>query len=210
MSATGDIIRKRRAAKKLSQTALAELIGEDQKTVSRYETGESEPSLSAAIRLADALDLSIRELAGLSPRGLDLSGEWWASWQTWGETGERVDTHEMHVVQDGSFLQLDGARARPVTEGSYAWVGEMKLWDNEGLMGWYVAQDGGVRSKGALYFALHPHGQMMAGSWVGQSYAGLIVRGWGAIARERSASEELCHSLMRTEGNLSAWPNLHS
>ncbi len=82
----------------------------------------------------------------------------------------------------------------------------MRLWDNEALIGWYTASDGAVRSKGSLYFALHPHGQAMAGSWVGLSYAGLVIRGWGAITRERAETEELIDMLCASDGNLKSWP----
>ena len=58
----------------------------------------------------------------------------------------------------------------------------MRVWDNEVLMGWYVADEGAVRSKGALYFVLHQHGIHMTGRWVGLSYDGPIITGWGAIA----------------------------
>ena len=34
----------------------------------------------------------------------------------------------------------------------------MRLWDNEVLLGWYAANDGSIRSKGTMYFVLHPHG----------------------------------------------------
>jgi hypothetical protein len=34
-----------------------------------------------------------------------------------------------------------------------------RLWDNEVLMGWYAANDGSIRSKGTMYFVLHPHGE---------------------------------------------------
>ena len=61
----------------------------------------------------------------------------------------------------------------------YRWRGELRLWDNELLMGWYASTDGGVRSKGTMYFVLHPHGQQMTGRWVGLSYDGNIVTGWG-------------------------------
>jgi hypothetical protein len=33
-------------------------------------------------------------------------------------------------------------------EGGYLWRGELRIWDNEVLMGWYVATEGAVRSKG--------------------------------------------------------------
>ena len=46
-------------------------------------------------------------------------------------------------------------------------------------MGWYAASDGSIRSKGTMYFVLHPHGMNMAGAlgrtWVGLGYDGRIM-----------------------------------
>ncbi|KAF0835673.1 helix-turn-helix transcriptional regulator [Nocardia caishijiensis] len=207
MTTTGDVIRRRRKQLGLSQAALARLVGVDQRTIGRYESGDTVPDIIVGTKLADALGVSVHELAGQASRTLDLAGDWTASWQTWGDTGERVDTHGLSVTQDGSFLALDGARARPVEDGSYTWTGELRLFDNESLIGWYVATEGAVRSKGSMYFALHPQGLAMAGSWVGQSAAGLVIRGWGAITRRAELSEPLVDLLRSTQGNLHAWPN---
>lgn len=192
----------------LSQAALAQLIDEDQKTVSRYETGETLPDILVAVRLSEILGVSVHELAGVQQRGLDLSGDWWYSGQAFGDTGERVDTLELRIEQDGLWLKLAGARARPVSEGSYAWTGEMKLYDSEALMGWYVAADGSVRSKGTLYFDLHPHGQMMRGMWTGQSYVAPVVYGWCAVARERWVAEAIVREMSKAKGHLATWPTL--
>lgn len=207
MTTTGDVIRRRRKQLNLSQAALGRLVGTDQKTVSRYESGEAVPDIVTGARLADALGVSVNELAGRATRTLDLGGEWTAAWQTWGDTGERVDVHPLDMTQDGLFLRLDGARARAVSEGSYEWVGELRIFDNESLIGWYVASEGAVRSKGSLYFALHPQGLAMAGSWVGQSAAGLVIRGWGVITRRAELAGPLVDALRATDGNLEAWPN---
>ena len=43
-------------------------------------------------------------------------------------------------------------------EGGYHWSGELRLGDNEILMGWYAANYGSIRSKGTFDFVLHPHG----------------------------------------------------
>jgi hypothetical protein len=74
------------------------------------------------------------------------------------------------------------------------------LWDNELLMGWYASTDGGVRSKGTMYFVLHPHGQQMAGRWVGLSYDGKIVTGWGAMARDEQAAKDAIAELRERDG----------
>jgi hypothetical protein len=45
--------------------------------------------------------------------------------------------------QIGGLIQIEAtARGRPVEEGGYLWRGELRLWDNEILMGWYAASDG--------------------------------------------------------------------
>ncbi|MBV9206045.1 MAG: transcriptional regulator, partial [Actinobacteria bacterium] len=92
----------------------------------------------------------------------------------------RIDTHSLEVHQRGDLLQLDADRAVPVAEDSYRWHGELRLWDNEALIGCYRSTDAAVRSKGALYLALHPHGTNAWGRWVGMSYDGLVITGWGA------------------------------
>ncbi len=90
-------------------------------------------------------------------------------------------------------------RGTPLDEGGYIWRGEMRVWDNEVLMGWYVADEGAVRSKGALYFVLHQHGIHMTGRWVGLSYDGPIITGWGTIARTEDEVIALMDKLHSTE-----------
>lgn len=84
----------------------------------------------------------------------------------------------------------------------------MKLYDSEAFMGWYVAADGSVRSKGTLYFELHPHGQMMRGGWFGQSYTASVVYGFCAVARERAVAEVLVTDIARSKGQSAAWPKM--
>ena len=44
-------------------------------------------------------------------------------------------------------------------------------------MGWYVANEGAVRSKGTMYFTWYQHVINAAGRWVGLRYDGPIVTG---------------------------------
>jgi hypothetical protein len=146
--------------------------------------------------LADALGISMDELAGKVTYGLDLSGDWWCAWQTWKDGAPRVDTHPLEVHQRGEVLQLNAERAVPISEGSYRWRGELRLWDNEALIGWYRSTDAAVRSKGTLYLALHQHGTYAWGRWVGMSYDGPVVSGWGAIARTEDQAHQVVLDLI--------------
>lgn len=195
-----DVIRARRAALALSQAELAKAAGIGVRQIARYEAGEQQPVLSVAAALADALDISLNRLAGLEADGLDLSGDWWASWHTSKDDVARVDTHFLEISQRNERLYLDAARARPVEEGSYGWRGEFRLWDNEALIGWYRSTENAVRSKGSMYLALHPHGTHAWGRWVGMSYDGLVISGWAALSRERDHSQDVIHHLIETDG----------
>jgi hypothetical protein len=122
---------------------------------------------------------------------LDLSGDWWCAWQTSKNDVPRVDVHTLTIHQRGDRLQLNADRAP--AEGSYSWQGELRIWDNEALLGWYRSTEGAVRSKGTMYLALHPHGEHAWGRWTGMSYDGLVVTGWGVIAR----TEQLAHKVVQ-------------
>jgi hypothetical protein len=125
---------------------------------------------------------------------LDLSGSWWCAWQTSKDDVPRIDTHTLTVHQRGERLQLDAERAP--AGGSYSWRGELHIWDNEALMGWYRSTEGAVRSKGTMYLALHPHGEHAWGRWTGMSYDGMVVTGWGAIARTEPLVNKVAQDLV--------------
>ena len=179
-----EVIRQRRSELGMSQADLATRVGVDRRQIRRYESGETQPTLSVAKTIARALGISIDELAGEDTHRVDLSGDWWACWQTFKDGAEVLNPHQITMRQRGDNVEVVAVtRGTPLDEGGYMWRGEMRVWDNEVLMGWYVADEGAVRSKGALYFVLHQHGIHMTSRWVGLSYDGPIITGWGAIAR---------------------------
>ena len=70
---------------------------------------------------------------------------------------EKIATQEVEIKQEGSTLHLTTlTRGLSAEEGGYHWSGEMRLWDNEILMGWYASNDGSIRSKGTMYFVAPP------------------------------------------------------
>src|SRR4051794_35604665 len=94
-----DILRRRRAELGMSQAELARAAGIGVRQIARYEAGEQQPVLPVAAALADALDVSLNRLAGREPDGLDLTGDWFASWETSKAGVSRVDTHSMEITQ---------------------------------------------------------------------------------------------------------------
>jgi transcriptional regulator with XRE-family HTH domain len=193
---TPDVIRTRRIELDMSQDDLAKKAGVSPRQIRRYEAGEQEPPFSVAVAIADALKLPLAELAGTTSDQMDLTGEWSAAWQTWRGGDERLAVQRVRVSQRGDDIEVQTVtRGLDVEDGGYHWRGAARLHDNEVLIGWYVANEPAVRSKGSLYFVVHPHGVDMRGKWVGLSYDGKIVDGWGSMARTdedaRAAIEEL-------------------
>jgi len=88
------------------------------------------------------------------------------------------------------------------------WRGELRLWDNEIPLGWYAANDGSVRSKGTMYFVLHPHSIHATGRWVGLSDDGNIVTGWSSMPR--TEDPESNPTLVHTWSTLDLSPSVSS
>jgi transcriptional regulator with XRE-family HTH domain len=196
-----EVMRQRRNELGLSQADLAAQVGTDSRQIRRYEAGETQPTLPVARAIARALSISLDELAGDETRRIDLSGAWWACWQSWKDGAETINPHQIEMRQQRDVIEVVATTRGAVApeEGSYLWRGELRVFDNESLMGWYIADEGAVRSRGTLYFAVHPHGTHMVGRWVGLSYDGPIVTGWGAIARTEEEVTALMDKL-RTDG----------
>jgi len=195
-----EVIRRRRAELGMSQADLAAAAGVATRQIRRYEAGQQQPVLSVAVAIANALGISVSELAGMPSHRVSLSGDWWACWQSYRSGVEDIRAQPVRLQQHGELIQIEAtARGRPVEDGGYLWRGELRLWDNEILMGWYTASDGSVRSKGTMYFVMHPHGISMSGRWVGLSYDGQIVTGWGSLAKTEDEAREVIGQLKEQE-----------
>ena len=80
----GENIRAARKALKLSQEELAELIGSNRVTISKYENNEYNPSVPALKRLADALHTTPAELTGDMEEEEQKAKDWF--WESQDET----------------------------------------------------------------------------------------------------------------------------
>jgi transcriptional regulator with XRE-family HTH domain len=198
-----EIIRQRRSELDMSQSDLAAKVGVDKRQVRRYEAGETQPTLPIAKAIARALGISLDELAGEETYRVNLTGHWWASWQTSRSGIEKIATQEVEIKQEASTLHIATlTRGLSVEEGGYHWNGELRLWDNEILMGWYASNDGSIRSKGTMYFVIHPHGLNMSGRWVGLGYDDQIMTGFASMAHSLEESEETMRELVRSGGEV--------
>jgi len=191
----------------LSQRALAEACGIALRSIARFESGEVEPRYSTALRIAEVLDVDMTELSGDSP-GVELGGAWHARWQTALEGDEVVTEQGVHATQSGlrvsiyatergSVITSEGERYEATVErGGYRWDGELRLSSDHVFIGSYSADDGGVRSRGSLYFVLAPGGGYLHGRWVGSAHDGIVSTGWGVLARDAARAASVMTHLL--------------
>ena len=135
----------------------------------------------------------------------DVSGLWWACWQSRHDGRPVLGIQRVRCTQHGELVRWEAIdRGRDdetgeeftLEDGGYLWRGELRLWDNKLLIGWYAADDGSVASKGAVHLVLHPHGQKITGRWVGLSYDGDHETGFGALARTEPDVRALMDGLL--------------
>ena len=70
----GRELRKARVALQLTQADIAERVGTDPETISRFERGATLPSLVRLLELAEALEVTVASLlGGASPRATELA-----------------------------------------------------------------------------------------------------------------------------------------
>lgn len=193
----------------MSQAELAERAGVATRQIRRYEAGEQQPLLSVGVAIAQALKVPVTELAGVTLlHRVALSGEWWMAWQTSQHHQEVITTQTVMLTQQDDLLHVQTTSRGKVRleegaydwEGGYDWRGELRLWDNKVLMGWYAADDGAVNSKGTLYFVLHTHGASAQGIWTGLSHDGDLLSGWGALGHDEDEVRAQIADLQETMG----------
>jgi transcriptional regulator with XRE-family HTH domain len=184
MEHLGEVMRRRSRALGLTQSVLAERAGVHVRQIRRYESGEQQPVLAVAARLAAALDVTLDELAGVAGAPIVVDGDWWAARQV------RIDQHDVTVAlpvrltQHGPTIELEGLERG-------AWRGELRLWSGPTLTGWYAGAAGEIRSRGTMLLLLREDGRVADGRWVGVAANGAIVTGAAALARTREEAQEV-------------------
>lgn len=196
-----EMIKARRTELRMSQTELAAQAGIDVRQIRRYEAGETQPTLSVASSLARVLRISLDELAGETTKRINLSGDWFAGWQTFRNGVEAIAVQQVKLEQQRDLIDVRTlTRGLNVDDGGYHWHGELRLWDNQVLMGWYSSNDDTIRSKGTMYFVVHPHGISMTGRWVGLGFDDAIMTGWGSMAKTEDDARSLIQQLKDRDG----------
>jgi len=189
---TPDVIRASRLRQRLTQAELAREIGVDTRQINRYESGETEPTLAVARRLADRLRITMDELAGGQA---PLNGSWAFIWQG---LSEIADTHSgmVELSLRGRHLGVRPLRSPLSAESEtvIAWSAELFV-DIDTLLGGYKIETVSVGGRGLLN--LNHHDGLIDGDWIRTS-----VRNSGTgklcLARNPDMAEARLHELLDT------------
>src|SRR4051794_14663702 len=118
MEPFGGIIRTRREDLHLSQAELARAAGVHVRQIRRYESGEQQPVLAVAVKMAAALGFPPDGRAGVGRDDVRLGGAWGAAWQA----AETIVSPPVQASQHGSAVRLEATRHdRP----GWLWRGEL-------------------------------------------------------------------------------------
>jgi len=135
---------------------------------------------------------------------IDISGTWYAVWQTTVEGKENINTELLRIKQKGNKIIIDNVEKSPENKlGGYLWRGECKIYDNEHILGSYTPRERNVISKGSLYFLLNRVGNFMVGKWVGCNYDYEFTWGFGVIAKDKDFAIDKMGKLINLKKGLS-------
>jgi transcriptional regulator with XRE-family HTH domain len=186
LSVVGEIMQSRRRELGLTQTRAANTAGLTLDVYQRFESGEQEPTLAAAAAVCAALDISLTQLAGVKPRPVDFNGQWWAIWQGGLERRDVPDLHTVNALRVGDFLLLDNA-----------WRGNLLIFGNEVLTGWYRPPARTTRSRQSL-FLWHPaSSDYLYGRWTGVAANNTVISGWCVFARDEATARHVFDDLVK-------------
>jgi hypothetical protein len=132
---------------------------------------------------------------------IDVSGGWYAAWQTSIDGAPLLNTEQIRVLQKGKTLRMWNEERSPENpKGGYLWQAQAQFFQGRTLMGWFLAKpEENNASKGIMYFCYLSQRKTFYGQWVGTAYDGELVSGFAVIAKSReSAQTELsqfisCH-----------------
>ncbi|MGW0052021.1 helix-turn-helix domain-containing protein [Nocardia nova] len=197
MREVGEIIKARRLDLGLTGKGLAARVGTTEVQISRWENEKQQPNPPFLRSIARALNLTADELLGMVEFEVDLSGAWFAAWDTTRGGAAVIDKHTLKATHRGAHFTF-------AADGDYLWTGNLRFGEGS-LTGSYLSTEADRLFEGALYFTLSPDAKAAIGKWSGKWADGLVGGGWGVLARDERRGDWLIRKVI-ADGPLSEWP----
>ena len=188
LSVVGNVVQARRHELGLTQTRVASATGVPLDLYQSYESGEADLPLATAAILADVLDISLPVLAGTEPPSIDFNGRWWATWQAGPRHRSEADFHSVDALRVGNRVLLDKG-----------WRGELEVFGNEVVIGWYRPPGEGIRTRQGIFLWAPADGDYLYGRWTGVADNNTVTSGWCVLARDEAKSRETFETLVTSK-----------
>lgn len=196
-----EVMKAKRNVLGLSQSKLAEIVGVTQRQIARYEAGEQQPVLGVAAAIANALGVSLSELAGEESPHPDLRGTWWSAWEQPGLARNPIAIDEIYIHQHEDTIRLSPEGAVSATPAGHDWRGDLRMEERRVLVGSFRGGEAKVENKGTLYFVLDTENSRAQGRWVGLADDGSVATGWTSLARSQAEAREMVARLIGRGGS---------
>lgn len=123
---------------------------------------------------------------------IDVSGEWYAAWQTSVDGAELLNTEHIKIEQKGKTIRLHNTEKSPENpKAGYLWEGQLQFFQGRSVMGWYLPKRGeNNASRGILYMTHISQRKVFIGKWVGTAYDGELVTGFVVMTKDRSTARQ--------------------
>lgn len=124
--------------------------------------------------------------------GVDISGTWYAAWQTSVNKEQLLNTEELLMKQTGKIVYVENKEKSPENPtAGYLWNSTMHFYQGRYLMGWYFPKKTeNITSKGIMYMVYSSQKKLFIGQWSGAGYDGDLETGFLVFSKSRDDSME--------------------
>lgn len=130
---------------------------------------------------------------------INISGEWFAAWQTSVNNQQIVNTETLDIKQNGKIVIVSNCERAPENPlGGYLWKAKLQFYQGRNLMGWYFPlKSENNTSKGIMYMAYFSQRREFYGKWIGSGYDGELEVGFLVFAKTRQSAREKLEKLIQ-------------
>ena len=123
---------------------------------------------------------------------IDLSGDWFAAWQTSVGNNEILNSESLKIKQKGKIVYVNNCERAPENPlGGYLWNAKLQFYQGRYLMGWYFPlKEENNTSKGIMYMTYFSQRKEFYGKWVGSGYDGELEVGFLVFTKTRDSAKQ--------------------
>lgn len=130
---------------------------------------------------------------------VNVSGEWYAAWQTSVRGVEILNSEQLTIKQRGKMVFIENCERAPENpDGGYLWHSKLQFYQGRNLMGWYFPKkEENNTSKGIMFMTFFSPRKLFLGKWSGCGYDGELENGFLVFAKTRELAKQQLEELVK-------------